>query len=178
MAEKKLALPANGKDEGKTTGRMSLAQNAIGFAVAGLIAAGVGAFHGLQAKPPGDPPKLGGAPPSARFLDRSGEEKKFAPIVEMGTLDLAPVVTNLASPSDIWVRVEGVLLFEGKTLPHGEALAGQIAGDILAFMRTQTLQQIQGVAGLQHLRQDLTERVVTRSEGHVREFIIKSLVVQ
>ena len=43
--------------------------------------------------------------------------------------------------------------------------AGEIAGDILAFMRTQTLAQIQGVAGLQHLRQDLNERVATRSRG-------------
>jgi flagellar FliL protein len=34
------------------------------------------------------------------------------------------------------------------------------------------------VAGFQHLRQDLNERVVTRSEGRVRELIIKSLVVQ
>ncbi len=93
-------------------------------------------------------------------------------------MDLAPVVTNLAAPSDIWVRVEGSLVFEGKTLPHGEALAGQIAGDILSFMRTQTLKQIQGVAGLQHLRQDLNERVATRSQGQVREFIIRTLVVQ
>jgi flagellar FliL protein len=96
----------------------------------------------------------------------------------MGTLDLAPVVTNLAAPSDVWVRVEGSLVFEGKTLPHGEALAGQIAGDILAFLRTQTLAQIQGVAGLLHLRQDLNERVATRSQGQVREFIIRTLVVQ
>jgi flagellar FliL protein len=178
MAEKKPALPAPDKDGGNAKGQMSVGQNAIGFVVAGLIAAGVGAFQGLQAKTPDDRPKTGAAPSSAKYADKRGEDKKFAPIVEMGTLDLAPVVTNLASPSDIWVRVEGVLLFEGKTLPHGEALAGQIAGDILAFMRTQTLAQLQGVAGLQHLRQDLNERVLTRSEGHVREFIIKSLVVQ
>ena len=57
----------------------------------------------------------------------------------MGSIDLPPVVTNLAAPPDIWVRIEGTILFEGKTLPHGEALAGEIAGDILAFMRTQTL---------------------------------------
>ncbi len=178
MAEKKSAKADSGKDGGKAKGDMSLAQNAIAFIVAGLIAAGAGAFQGFQLKAPTEASQPDAAQAVFKPGGRAAEEKQFAPIVEIGALDLAPVVTNLAAPPDIWVRVEGTLLFEGKTLPHGEALAGQIAGDILAFMRTQTLQQIQGVAGLQHLRQDLNERVVTRSDGHVRELIIKSLVVQ
>jgi flagellar FliL protein len=148
-------------------GGMSMAQNALAFLVAGLIAGGVGAFQGMQVKPA----------ESAKASAKPEEDKKFAPIVEMTTLDVPAVVTNLAAPPDVWVRVEGSILFEGK-LPHGEALVGQISSDMLAFMRTQTLQQIQGVAGLQHLRQDLNERVATRTDGKVREFIIKSLVVQ
>ncbi len=174
MAEKRPTRPDPVKDGGRAKGEMSLAQNALAFVIAGLIAGGVGAFQGIQAKAPVEAIKTGAVNAAARLE----EERKFAPLVEMGTIDLAPVVTNLAAPPDVWIRVEGSLLFEGKTLPHGEALAGLIAGDILAFMRTQTLQQIQGAAGLQHLRQDLNERVLTRSEGHVREFIIKSLVVQ
>jgi flagellar FliL protein len=146
----------------------------MAFLIAGLIAGGVGAVHGMQAKPAADAPKA----TAEAAPGKPAAEKKFAPVVEIGTMDLTPVVTNLAAPPDVWVRVEGAILFEGKTLPHGEALAGQIAGDILAFMRTQTIQQIQGVAGLQHLRQDLNERVLTRSQGQVREFVIKSLVVQ
>jgi flagellar FliL protein len=146
---------------------MSLAQNVLAFALATLLAGGAGALHGVLIRP-SDVPGATNPP----------EDRKFAALIEMGTMDLAPVVTNLAAPSDVWVRVEGSLVFEGKTLPHGEALAGQIAGDILAFMRTQTLAQIQGVAGLLHLRQDLNERVATRSQGQVREFIIRTLVVQ
>jgi flagellar FliL protein len=148
-------------------GGMGMAQNAIAFLVAGLIAGGVGVFQGMQVKP---------AEPVKAFA-KPEDEKRFAPIVEMATLDVPPVVTNLAAPPDVWIRIEGSILFEGK-LPHGEALVGQISSDLLAFMRTQTLQQIQGVAGLQHLRQDLNERVSTRTDGKVREFIIKSLVVQ
>jgi flagellar protein FliL len=158
-------------DGAKPKGGPSPAQNAIAFVVAGVIAAGAGGFQGFQTDVSlrKEPDKNTAKP---------NDEKKYAPLVEMGSLDLPPVVTNLAAPTDIWVRVEATLIFEGKTLPHGEALAGQIAGDILAFMRTVTLQQIQGVAGLNHLRQDLNDRVATRSEGHVREVIIKSLVVQ
>jgi flagellar FliL protein len=148
----------------------SLKHTAVAFAVAAALAGGLGAAHGLLIGPAPE-----GSAPGPR---KPAEGRSFAPVLDMGTLDLSPVVTNLAAPTDVWVRVEGTLVFEGRTLPHGEALAGQIAGDILAFMRTQTLQQIQGVAGLQHLRQDLNERVATRSQGRVREFIIKSLVVQ
>jgi flagellar FliL protein len=153
-------------------GGMSPAQNALAFAVAAVIAMGLGGAQGfLTARPPNAPELTGKG--GGKDVARGG-----APGVELGSIDLPSVVTNLAAPPDIWVRIEGTLLFEGKTLPHGEALAGQISGDILAFMRTQTLSQIQGVAGFQHLRQDLNERVATRSEGRVRELIIKSLVVQ
>jgi flagellar FliL protein len=157
--------------EGVEKGGMSLARNTLAFAVAAVIAAGLGCAQGFLTALPPNAPELTG---------KSGAKgaRSDAPVAELGSIDLPPVVTNLAAPPDIWVRIEGTLLFEGKTLPQGEALAGQISGDILAFMRTQSLSQIQGVAGFQHLRQDLNERVVTRSEGRVRELIIKSLVVQ
>ncbi|MCI4678828.1 flagellar basal body-associated FliL family protein [Rhodoblastus acidophilus] len=158
----------------KASRGMSLAQNAIAFAVAALIAAGVGGASGFQTAHPGASvvKAQGGG------VAKTGDGAKVPPMVEMGSMDLAPVVTNLASPADVWVRLEATMLFEGKTLPHGEALAGEIAGDILAYLRTETLAQIQGVAGLEHLRQDLNDRASIRSEGKVRALIIRSLVVQ
>ncbi len=175
-----MAAPMAGKATGKlevgaqgANSGMSLAQNAIAFVAAAVIAAGLGGAEGFFTARPSVAANGAATSPA-----KGGEPRGDASVVEMGSLDLPPVVTNLAAPPDIWVRIEGTILFEGKTLPHGEALAGEIAGDILAFMRTQTLAQIQGVAGLQHLRQDLNERIATRSEGRVREFIIRSLVVQ
>ncbi len=153
---------------------MSMAQNAIGFVVAGVIAGGVGAGVGMMNKPAAHaPPASEGAKPGERR-----EEAREAPVVHMGSVDVPPAVTNLASPKEVWVRIEGAILFEGKTLPRGDALAAEISADILAFLRTQTLEQIQGVAGLEHLRSDINERVQTRSQGAVKKFIIKALVVQ
>ena len=157
----------------RPVGGMSLADNAIAFAVAALVAAGVGGAQGYLSANRAAPP-----PPDRGAVAKSAEGGKAAPMVEMGSMDLPPVVTNLASPADVWVRLEATLLFEGKTLPRGDALAGEIAGDILAFLRTESLAQIQGVAGLEDLRQDLNERAAIRSEGKVRELIIRSLVVQ
>ena len=171
MAEKKIAKP----DDDKGKGEMSMAQTAIAFVVAGLIAGGVGAFAGMQ-NTPAEP----GATSSKddKTTDKKRDEDGKAPVALMGSMDIPPVVTNLAAPKETWVRIEGSILFEGKTLPHADVLAAQISADLLAFLRTQTLEQIQGVAGFQHLRSDINERVQTRSEGQVKQFIIKALVVQ
>ena len=38
--------------------------------------------------------------------------------------------------------------------------------------------QLEGVRGLQYLREDLNERAILRSDGKVRELIVEGLVVQ
>ncbi|WP_298356112.1 flagellar basal body-associated FliL family protein [Rhodoblastus sp.] len=170
--------PGKAEAAPRAMGGMSLAENAIAFAAAALVAAGIGGAQGyLSANGTAPPPDRGSV---AKSGDGAGSRDggKAALMGEMGSMDLPPVVTNLASPSDVWLRLEATLLFEGKTLPHGEALASEISGDILAFLRTESLAQIQGVAGLEHLRQDLNDRAAIRSEGKVRELIIRSLVVQ
>ncbi len=98
---------------------------------------------------------------------------------EASTLyDLPPVITNLGSPQDTWIRFEGSIVFDPRTLPHPEAVAGQIGDDFLAYLRTVSLKQLEGPIGLQNIRQDLRERAITRSGGKVRELVIRTLVVQ
>jgi flagellar protein FliL len=92
--------------------------------------------------------------------------------------ELPTIVTNLGTPQDTWIRLEASLLCEPKAVPHPEAMGAQIAEDILAFLRTTSLSQIQGAAGLQYLRQDLNDRVATRSGGAMKELVIRTLVVQ
>jgi flagellar FliL protein len=102
-----------------------------------------------------------------------------APPSEPSTLyDLPPVITNLGSPQDTWVRFEGSIIFDPKTLPHPEAISGEIGDDFLAYLRTVSLKQLEGPIGLQNIREDLKERAATRSGGRVRELVIRTLVVQ
>ena len=93
-------------------------------------------------------------------------------------VDLPPIVTNLGAPQDTWVRLEGSIIFDPKTLPHPEAVAGQIGDDVLAYLRTVSLHQLEGPIGLENIRQDLNERAATRSGGKVHAFVIRTLVVQ
>lgn len=95
-----------------------------------------------------------------------------------GVFDLAPVVTNLAAPHDTWVRLEASIVYDSKSLSHPESQAAQISGDIMAYLRTLTIGQLEGPIGLQNLREDLSERAVARSGGAVQEVVVRTLVVQ
>jgi flagellar FliL protein len=91
---------------------------------------------------------------------------------------LAPVVTNLAEPADVWIRLEASIIFDDEAIAADEVLAGEIAADMLTYLRTVSLSQIEGPSGMQHLREDLAERARIRSEGRVKELVIQTLVVE
>ena len=91
---------------------------------------------------------------------------------------LSPIVTNLVEPADAWVRVDLSLVMDALADGERKRLASEIAADALAYLRTLTLAQIEGASGLQFLREDLSERAMTRSQGRVRELLIETLVVQ
>ena len=91
---------------------------------------------------------------------------------------LAPILTNLAEPRDIWIRVESSIVFDDEEIAGDDVLAAKIGEDILAYLRTVSLAQIDSPSGMQHLREDLGERARIRSEGRVKELVIQTMVVQ
>jgi flagellar FliL protein len=146
----------------------------VGMVVVTGIAAGLGLFLGQmtaknveqavadreKAKPPKDPIR------STRFS---------------GDVVLQPVeavVTNLGQPSDVWIRLETAMIFQNGALKNPEVTAAEIRQDLITYARTMTLAQLEGPSALQHLREDLNERVVTRTNGAVSELVIETLVVQ
>jgi flagellar protein FliL len=90
---------------------------------------------------------------------------------------LPPIVTNLAEPAEMWARLEATIVF-ADVLPEPNLHTVQISEDIVAFLKTVKLAQIEGPSNFQHLREDLKDRVGIRSGGEVSEIIIESLVVQ
>ncbi|WP_245411066.1 flagellar basal body-associated FliL family protein [Microvirga flavescens] len=91
---------------------------------------------------------------------------------------LGPVVTNIAGSSDTWIRIESSIVFNTKDVPNPDVIAAEIKQDMLAYLRTLGIAQIQGASGLQSLREDLNERASLRSKGLVRELIVETLIVQ
>ncbi|MGD0721206.1 MAG: flagellar basal body-associated FliL family protein [Roseiarcus sp.] len=147
-------------------------QTVLAMLIVTALAGGGGAFYGLRVASLGPQPR---AEADAHPADATAATSLPA---NSSLFDLTPIVTNLGAPQDTWIRLEASFLYDPRTTPHPDALGAQIGDDILAFLRTTSLPQIQGVAGLQNLRLDLNERAAIRSKGTVKELVIRSLVIQ
>ena len=148
------------------SGAPSLLQTVLATLVVTAMAGAMGALFAVPPPPapelaPKTEPTPGGVVPAAS-----------------GLFEMPPIVTNLGTPKDTWIRLEASIVFDAKTVQHPETLAEDIAGDELAYLHTVALSQVEGPIGLENIRQDLTERAVVRSKGKVSEFILKTLVVQ
>jgi len=91
---------------------------------------------------------------------------------------LSPVVTNLAAPPGAWVRVEAAVVTDQLSEEEANVLVAQLGEDVVSYLRSVSLPQIEGTRGLQYLREDLNERASVRSRGKVRELILETVVVQ
>lgn len=109
------------------------------------------------------------------------EKKPAPPLRHSGDLvlkDLKPVVVNLSAPSSTFIRIETAIVFKNGALTNPDVTAAELREDIMAYMRTLALSQLEGPSALQHLREDLNERARARSDGKVDELILSTLVVQ
>jgi flagellar protein FliL len=152
--------------QGPTVKGSSRRGSLIEFAIVICLAASAGAVFEVW------------RPAASPAADKPAESPASASAQSSTIVDLPPIVTNLGAPQDTWVRFEGSIIFDPKTLPHPEAVAGQIGDDVLAYLRTVSLHQLEGPIGLENIRQDLSERAATRSGGKVRGLVIRTLVVQ
>src|SRR3954471_23586913 len=87
---------------------------------------------------------------------------------------LSPIVTNLGTPANNWARIEASMVTESLSDEEAGILAAHISEDIVTYLRSATVAQFEGSRGLQHLREDLTERANIRSSGKIRELIIET----
>lgn len=130
----------------------------LGYQMAGTVE------HVVEARIAAEPPKK--------------EEKPLNFEGDLGVQDLKPVVVNLAAPSSTFVRIEGALIYKNGALSNPQATAAEVREDIMAYMRTLSLSQLEGPSALQHLREDLNERAAVRTQGKVKELVLETMVVQ
>jgi len=116
---------------------------------------------------------------SATGLDGSAARAAASPAASPRALkELVPVVTNLVSPEGASIRLQTAIVYDRTDAAEMDVISREVGDDILAFVRTLSLTQLQGASGLQALRDDLNERAALRSGGKVRELLIEMLVVR
>ena len=78
-------------------------------------------------------------------------------------------------PSETWIRLELAVRFAGVPEPQ---MVEQIHQDLLAFVRTLRLEQIEGPSGFIHFKSDLAERAAIRSDDAAKAVLIKVLLFE
>jgi flagellar protein FliL len=136
----------------KTTGTGAVEQPAA--KEAGAEAAASGGAHGAEAEGEGIP--------------KISTEAN-------GVVQLEAITSNLYYPAENLVRLEVALLFKG---PPDVAMAEDIHQDIMAYLRTVSLQEIEGPRGFQYLKDDIQERVDLRSQGRVSKVMFRTFVIE
>jgi flagellar FliL protein len=136
-----------------------------------------GWFVGKMLAPEVEPPKVEAKAEEkpAEGGDKKDEGLPKLATEENGVVQLEPITTNLAFPTDRWVRLEVALLFNGKP---DVKLAETIHQDIAVYLRTVSLQQIEGPRGFQYLKEDLEERADMISEGKVSRLMFRTFLIQ
>jgi len=136
-----------------------------------------GWFVGKMLAPAAEPPKTE-AKAEEKPAEGGGDKEEGlerAATEANGVLQLEPITTNLAFPTDRWIRLEVALLFKDKPDPK---LAETIHQDIAVYLRTVSLQQIEGPRGFQYLKEDLQERADLISEGKVSRLMFRTFLIQ
>ncbi len=104
------------------------------------------------------------------------DETRLAEAAEkLGVVYLEPITTNLAGPTETWVRLELALVFNEKS---DLVVAQTVQQDILAYLRTVKVHQVEGPSGFQHLKSDIEERAAIRSDGKVRGVLFRTLLFE
>jgi len=177
-----MAKAAITADTEETDEEPALAAAPKGVSVMSLVAAmlvvtglgiGVGGLFGLLLMP-----KMERAAAPGKAETSSAQPVKSRYPANVNLRALPPIVTNLAAPATTWVRLEASLVMEGEQTAEANVLAAQISEDLVAFLRTVRLVQIEGASGFQHLREDLNDRIRVRSGGKVRDLVVQSFIVE
>lgn len=166
-----MALVA-GEEEKKKKGPSTLVQ-LLALLVLTAIAGGIGWYAGdyLQAM-------QAPASDTAKAEEEDGQDTDQAEIAAMDSprvVALEPIMTSLADPSDIWVRLELAVVFEDEP---SSSRAREIHQDLFAYIRTLKLRQIDTPSGLQNLKTDLLERARIRSEGQISDILITTFLYE
>lgn len=157
--------------------KSNLVVTIAGVAIASVIAAGGGWVIGGMLAPAAIDLQAQAEAGEAKTKPKSDDEEEV-PIAgeeSPNLIRLQPITTNLSFPSESWVRLEVSLVVKGTPDIEMVELVHQ---DMVGYLRTLSLQQVQGARGFRYVREDLKERAILRSKGNVENILIRTFVIE
>ena len=157
--------------------KSSLVVTIAGVAIASVIAAGGGWVIGGMLAPAAIDLQAKAEAEEAKNMPKKDEEEEV-PVAgddNPNLIRLQPITTNLSFPSESWVRLEVSLVVKGDPDIEMVELVHQ---DMVGYLRTLSLQQVQGARGFRYVREDLKERAILRSKGNVENILIRTFVIE
>lgn len=106
------------------------------------------------------------------------DEKKSNVAATLRAIDLPPVLASIGDAKKAWVRMELKALSADKPSKDEAVLMLKISQDILAYVRTLKVRDIQSASGFYLLRSNLEEIARIRSNGTVTGIAIQGFVVE
>jgi flagellar FliL protein len=166
------------ENQGNPKKRPAVPIMAAGLLALTVLGGGGGWFLGTMIAPDVKSAEQAVATEAASAAEQKKEGEAGLPHISTeanNIVQLEPITSNLAYPSENWVRLEVALLFDG---PPDVKMAEDIHQDIMAYIRTVSLQQIEGPRGFQYLKDDIQERVDLRSQGRVSKVMFRTFVIE
>ncbi len=171
----------------------------LGLAVVTVI--GLGAGFGLSKMFPPPPPsptpdvaaaeKPPSSPAAPEAKDKDGKpiapvEVKVSPAASLNPADLkdvvlapfAPITTNIANPSNVWIRLEGSMALKPANGTKPADLVELASTKMVAYVRTLKLVDVQGPIGFLAMNSDLNEIVRSATDGQARAVLITGFIVE
>ncbi|MEF2550872.1 flagellar basal body-associated FliL family protein [Aurantimonas sp. A2-1-M11] len=169
------SIGASDEETGKAGG---MVPTAIAVAILTLVGGGGGAVLGMKLASPEPAVATTTDAPEAEIVDvEAGDLAESGDKLPLKLMPLKPVLTNIYSPPETWLRVEAALVYRDDGTADPEVLAAQIEADTLAFLRSVQLSQVEGTRGLMHLREDLRQRAKLRSPAVV-DYLIQTMIAE
>lgn len=108
------------------------------------------------------------------------EEQPPEPVdpADVAYTPIPPVITNVAEPPTVWLRLEGGITYLKSGEKKPDVLAGETAQQIVQYIRTIKLSDVEGHDGMQFLQDDLNDITRSLSNGQVQNVLISGLIVE
>ncbi len=104
------------------------------------------------------------------------EEKAKA--TEWIVRQLPTIVTNIADPQSVWIRLDLHVRVKSKAILTFEDMRALIADDVLSYLRSVNIEELEGDLGLLALRSEILDRFHFRMGNDVSNVMISTFVVQ